>query len=859
MGQSQGRIVPMNSAVYVEELVDRNLAEIVRNVAATRVNPFPVKIENPNAEIVHIPGIGGHHRFHIGVTPYFFPWLIELVRQQGESVPTDISTEQLVWGKRCNGPTGPSPISWNIADQTKEYGCSFIVWCLSNGYSCDRNGRPLFAPVTTFISHAWKGTFSSLNDSVDRLSNIHNESGMLTIPAYFLDIFVVNQHTPPWRELPSVGMDVALRQPIELSHKTLLVMSPFEDPVPLKRAWCIYEICNTKRLGASLDITMPAEEHARFIAALTKGEFDFNDWVSNIDIEAAGAFDPADKEMIMALVQASPGAAAGLNRTVVRALCEWLGQQGKLALESLPEKEQGTSKLIKNLANVLWRQGNPEEAESLYRRMVTCRREAFGDSDVYTLDGLHVWGRFLRARGRHEEAKKVLEEAVAGRQDKLGPKHPDTLTSQMELAEVKRHLSTGKEDLADAEKVMSDVVRSWRELFSSMGSDGCSEVTDFKGYSDKDVREMRINFLESLKVYVAIMMRHRETPAKKVNAVIAELLRGRQILFGHRHPATLDVVVLQAQYNLSQNESIHNSAITGLRDALRILRGTLGDEHPRTLHCITILSQVLKQQVASDAAKQERIANGEEDESLTLITQAVRGYMQSPSFGPNHPDTRRALELKQRREGDISHYIDLYTSCFSPFALVLMADGVSTKFARDIQIGDRVFCPNGSGVTTIVGHTIQLEGKPRPLLLLDDSLLISKMHRIQWNGVWIRPECYPNAKEVYLSCELHNFVTDNCAPILVNGIVVSTIGTFCEGTHDLDKANHRLWASPLIVDVYKEHPNWPVIILQDNDTFLRAIKNKSFAADFLSSHMPSAVALLKKYGWNPNEHSPTSD
>jgi hypothetical protein len=617
MGQSQSRIVPttLGSTGPVGH----------GNVAVKKVSPSPVKLENPNAEIVDIPGVGTHNRFHVGVTQYFFPWLIDLVRQQGESVPLDISTEQLVWGKKCIGPTGPSPISWNIADQTKEHGCSFIVWCLINGHSQDSSGNLLFAPVSTFVSHAWKGSFSSLHDSVKELSNAQGDINVSYVPAYFIDIFVINQHTPPWREQPCVGMDYALRQPIELSHKTLLVMSPFEDPVPLKRAWCIYEICNTKRLGAVLDITMPAEEHSRFITALTKGEFDFNDWVENINIEAAGAFDPADKDMIMALVQTSPGAAVGLNRTVVKVLCEWLGRQGRMALQSLPEKEQGTSKLIKNLANVFWRQGLPDEAEPLYRQMVACRREAFGDADLFTLDGLHIWGRFLRAKGSYDEARKVLEETVSGRRDKLGPSHPDTLTSEMELSEVKRLLASGEDDLAEVEKTMSEVISGWRELFTSIGSDGHLEINESQEYSDKAVREMRINFLESLKVYVAIMMRHRVAPVSLVTNTIAELLSGRRKLFGPRNPATLDAVVLQAQYDLSQNTPVNATTRSGLEEALGVLRGTLGDLHPRALHCMCILSQVIKEQVALDQGKQELIANGGIDESLQLITEAVSG------------------------------------------------------------------------------------------------------------------------------------------------------------------------------------------------------------------------------------------
>ena len=836
--------------------METKLADIVKNVATNKwdvkIQPHcPLSLENPNMDTISIPGVGSFPRFHVGVTKYFFPWLCELIEENGERLPADISTEQLVWGKKCAGPTGPSPISWNIADQTKELGCSFIMWCLINGYSRDNKGCPLFSPVTTFVSHAWKGTFQSLHDSIKLKSQINGDLGASILPAYFLDIFVVNQHTPPWREQPFVGMDVALRQPIELSHKTLLVMSPFEDPVPLKRAWCIYEICNTKRLGAVLDITMPAQEHERFIAALTRGDFDFNDWVAHIDIEAAGAFDPSDKQMIMALVQATPGAAAGLNRTVVEVLCEWLGQQGYLALQSLPEKDRGTSKLIKNLANVLWRQGKPDEAEVLYKQMVECRREAFGNADPFTLDGLHIWGRFLRVKGDFEEAKKILQETVAGREAVLGPDDPDTLTSQMELAEVLRHMSLSPTDLAGVEEVMAKVLISWRKWFAAMDKDETGDLKELKKFTKAALREMRINFLESLKVHAAIMMQRKVAAPALICATMEECLAGRMELFGPRNPATLDVVVLQTQYNLSQNNVMDDATVSRMTTALEILRGTLGDRHPRTLNCICIFSQVMRSLVEANPQIQEQIANGAADLSLVLINEAVQGY--ESTLGFDHPATQWARCLQQGRNADIQRYMDYYTSCYSPCARVLMADGVTTKYARDIQIGDRVATPVGNGVTTVIGHTIQLQGQSRALILLEDGLRISRMHRVQSNGQWIRPENYPGATKIYEASELHNFAVENCDPIVVNGIVVATLGTYCEGTHDcLVKPNHRLWASPHIVDIFKQHPSWPVVVLNDDDLFLRAIKNKSFALDYLTTLPVRAEPLLTKYGWHPD-------
>ena len=41
---------------------------------------------------------------------------------------------------------------------------------------------------------------------------------------------------------------------------TILVSLPWEDPIPLKRVWVIWEIFCTNQMGARFDIAMPGPE-----------------------------------------------------------------------------------------------------------------------------------------------------------------------------------------------------------------------------------------------------------------------------------------------------------------------------------------------------------------------------------------------------------------------------------------------------------------------------------------------------------------------------------------------------------------------------------------------------------------------
>merc|ERR1711977_532983 len=71
---------------------------------------------------------------------------------------------------------------------------------------------------------------------------------------YFLDYLAVNQHKP----IDDLG---GLTTVIGKCETFLLVMSPWDKPIPTTRAWCIFEIANAIRQKRKFSITMgPAQQ-----------------------------------------------------------------------------------------------------------------------------------------------------------------------------------------------------------------------------------------------------------------------------------------------------------------------------------------------------------------------------------------------------------------------------------------------------------------------------------------------------------------------------------------------------------------------------------------------------------------------
>ena len=167
---------------------------------------------------------------------------------------------------------------------------------------------------------------------------------------------------------------------------------------------------------------------------------------------------------------------------------------------------------------------------------------------------------------------------------------------------------------------------------------------------------------------------------------------------------------------------------------------------------------------------------------------------------------------------------------------MLLADG-SVKEARLVQAGDRLACDlDCAASAAVIGRYVQAPGVRRPVLrLCSGQLTISYAHRVMVHGQWVKPAAAPGAeRDDSFYGALYNFVLDGRQSFVVEGMVVSSVGQFCEGAHDMAKSTHRLWASDRIVRVLRTHPMWPDIQLPCNDCLLPMLKDPAWAEALLS-------------------------
>ena len=114
----------------------------------------------------------------------------------------------------------------------------------------------LNAKANKFVSHAWKYTFE---DIVAALETSNQDGDIL-----WFDICTVNQHKSETRDFD--WWQTTFQDAVREIGCTVLVLSPWERPIPLTRSWCIWEVFSTLVTGVKLEVVM--SDTARFLDVL---------------------------------------------------------------------------------------------------------------------------------------------------------------------------------------------------------------------------------------------------------------------------------------------------------------------------------------------------------------------------------------------------------------------------------------------------------------------------------------------------------------------------------------------------------------------------------------------------------------
>ena len=123
----------------------------------------------------------------------------------------------------------------------------------------------LVGGANVFVSHAWKDAF--IETTLATIEAWEGEDAARAGTFYWLDVCTNSQHDTAY--VPFIEWRRKFSTCVAAIGHTLLVL-PWENPILLSRAWCVWEVASTVAERSRLTIAMPRASSAAFDAALLR-------------------------------------------------------------------------------------------------------------------------------------------------------------------------------------------------------------------------------------------------------------------------------------------------------------------------------------------------------------------------------------------------------------------------------------------------------------------------------------------------------------------------------------------------------------------------------------------------------------
>ena len=255
-------------------------------------------------------------------------------------------------------------------------------------------------------------------------------------------------------------------------------------------------------------------------------------------------------------------------------------------------------------------EGHYSNAETLFQRTMEAQTQELGPQHPETSRTLMNLANVYRNLGEFSRAEALYERVLEARQNLLGPTHLDTLRAMEGLAAIK----ASQENYTEAEKILTEVLLG-RE--NQLGPYDPESLSIMERLADVHRHQGSFNIAEEL---------YQRT------------LRTRTKELGTDHPDTLrSAEGLAIVYRV---RSRYQDAINIYEDVLRHRTIIFGPDHPSSLQ--TGMNMAIASVYQGSYATAER-----------LTKSALEGYKNR--LGPRHPSTQRAVsQLRSIR--DLSHH-----------------------------------------------------------------------------------------------------------------------------------------------------------------------------------------------------------
>eukprot|EP00300_Choanocystis_sp_HF-7_P018802 c20141_g2_i1.p1 GENE.c20141_g2_i1~~c20141_g2_i1.p1 ORF type:complete len:557 (+),score=125.85 c20141_g2_i1:2-1672(+) len=460
--------------------------------------------------------------------------------------------------------------------------------------------------ANAFISHAWAYSFVDL---IEALKHHFQQTGEQDSVVVWMDVLTHNQHTT--QSLEFKDWCNAFFGAIKTFSRTAMLLSPWDDPVPLKRAWCLFELYATIQGDARFEVALPAGERDRFNGEQGKRFGSFEEMLSRVDVRKSEAKLADDKAKILELVEERVGLAE-VNRMVFDQMRGWVIEAARSnlneAVRVLGETHPNTLLATTSLAALYESQGKDDLAEPLYASCLKKSRAVLGDDHPDTLASMSSLADLYESQGKYDAAEPLCKACLEKTKSLLGEDHPDTLASMSSLAAL--YKSQAKYDAAEPLFVLC-----WEKSKAVLGENHPDTLTFMNNLAGLYKSQANYDAAEPLFLLC---------------------FEKRKIVLGDNHPTTLTTMYNLAALYESRGKYVKAEPL--FVSCFERRKEVLGEDHPDTMVSMSSLAGCYNHQGKYDASErlftscweQSKEALGESHPTtLALMTNLTEFFFKS--------------------------------------------------------------------------------------------------------------------------------------------------------------------------------------------------------------------------------------
>ncbi|KAI9356486.1 hypothetical protein DFJ73DRAFT_822755 [Zopfochytrium polystomum] len=220
-------------------------------------------------------------------------------------------------------------------------------------------------PARFFISHAWMYRFADVVEALDVFFDREGESNPEQIYIWF-DLFTNSQHDTAAK--PFDWWEHRFLDAIRSIQNVVMILTPWSNPIPLTRAWCVYEVFACRRTSSNFHITMPTRELISLNDGLKDDPTKFHDVLKSISCALCQATNPTDKDNIFKAVHRIMGFPE-LDRLVLQTLENWVVDRLDKCIDIPVDKGHSPGNIRRLLNNSIESEEGEEENPNMVEQL----------------------------------------------------------------------------------------------------------------------------------------------------------------------------------------------------------------------------------------------------------------------------------------------------------------------------------------------------------------------------------------------------------------------------------------------------------------------------------------------------------